>query len=56
MNKLSLFAILAAATILGTGCSSTKGGAGMVGYDSNVKYGDAKAVETLTDAFGSPAL
>ena len=28
----------------------------MVGYDSNVKYGDAKAVETVTADFGSTDL
>lgn len=56
MKYLSLSVSLASVLILATGCSSTKGGAGMVGYDSNVKYGDAKAVETLTDAFGSTDL
>jgi hypothetical protein len=43
------------ATILLSGCAP-KGGAGMVGYDSNVKYGDAKAVETVTADFGSTDL
>lgn len=38
-----------------SGCS-TPGGAGMVGYESNVKYGDAKAVETVNDSFGSTDL
>ncbi len=43
------------ATLLLSGCAP-KGGAGMVGYDSNVKYGDAKAVETVTADFGSTDL
>ncbi len=43
------------AAILLNGCAP-KGGAGMVGYDSNVKYGDAKAVETVTADFGSTDL
>lgn len=43
------------ATILFSGCAS-KGGAGMVGYESDVKYGDAKAVETVTADFGSTDL
>lgn len=42
-------------TLLLSGCAP-KGGAGMVGYDSNVKYGDAKAVETVTADFGSTDL
>lgn len=47
--------IATAALLTLSGCSA-KGGAGMVGYDSNVKYGDAKAVETLTADFGSTDL
>ncbi|HQS65741.1 MAG TPA: penicillin-binding protein activator LpoB [Sulfuricurvum sp.] len=43
------------AALLLSGCAP-KGGAGMVGYDSNVKYGDAKAVETVTADFGSTDL
>lgn len=56
MKLIPLSLSLASILILSTGCSTTKGGAGMVGYDSNVKYGDAKAVETLTDEFGSTDL
>lgn len=47
--------IATAALLTLSGCSA-KGGAGMIGYDSNVKYGDAKAVETLSADFGSTDL
>ncbi|MDO9055949.1 MAG: penicillin-binding protein activator LpoB [Sulfuricurvum sp.] len=52
---LTSLSIAAAALLTLSGCSA-KGGAGMVGYDSNVKYGDAKAVETLNADFGSTDL
>lgn len=53
--KTYLFLALSAAALLINGCA-TPGGAGMVGYDSKVKYGDAKAVETVTADFGSSDL
>ena len=56
MIKISLILSLYTATLLFNGCSVPSGGAGMVGYDSNVKYGDAKAVETVTADFGSTDL
>jgi penicillin-binding protein activator len=57
MKTISLVSLsLAAATLFTFSGCSAKGGAGMVGYDSNVKYGDAKAVETLTADFGSTDL
>jgi hypothetical protein len=43
------------AVILFSGCAP-KSGAGMVGYQSDVKYGDAKAEETVTADFGSTDL
>ncbi|AFL67625.1 penicillin-binding protein activator LpoB [Sulfurospirillum barnesii] len=46
---------VAVATFLFTGCATT-GGAGRVDGDSNVAYGDAKAVETVTADFGSTDL
>jgi hypothetical protein len=45
----------AAALLLLSGCA-TKDSAGMVGAGSDVKYGDAKAVETVTADFGSSDL
>ncbi len=46
----------AVAALLFSGCATT-GGAGKVdGGDSNVAYGDAKAVETVTADFGSTDL
>lgn len=46
----------AVAALLFSGCATT-GGAGRVdGGDSNVAYGDAKAVETVTADFGSTDL
>lgn len=53
--KTYLFLALSAAALLINGCAAP-GGAGMVGYDSKVKYGDAKAVETVTADFGSSDL
>jgi hypothetical protein len=53
--KTSLLLAASATAILMNGCA-TPGGAGMVGYDSKVKYGDAKAVETVTADFGSSDL
>lgn len=53
--KTYLFLALSATALLINGCA-TPGGAGMVGYDSKVKYGDAKAVETVTADFGSSDL
>ena len=53
-NKLILTAAITAAALLTTGCAT--GGAGMVGAGSNVKYGDAKAAETVTADFGSSDL
>ncbi len=55
ITKLSLTTALSASALLFNGCA-TPGGAGMVGYNSNVKYGDAKAVETVTADFGSTDL
>lgn len=56
MKTITYFSLsITLAAILFNGCAP-KGGAGMVGYDSNVKYGDAKAVETLTADFGSTDL
>jgi len=55
MFKLSLIFSITTAALLLSGCA-TVGGAGMVGYNSNVKYGDAKAVETVTADFGSTDL
>jgi len=55
MYKTSLILSLSTIALLFSGCS-TAGGAGMVGYNSNVKYGDAKAVETVTADFGSTDL
>ncbi len=55
MKTIISLSIATAALLTISGCSA-KGGAGMVGYDSNVKYGDAKAVETLTADFGSSDL
>lgn len=55
ITHISASISLTAAVIALSGCSA-KGGAGMVGYDSNVKYGDAKAVETVTADFGSTDL
>lgn len=55
MTKTTLILSITTATLFLSGCS-TSGGAGMVGYDSNVKYGDAKAVETVTADFGSTDL
>lgn len=55
ITHISVSISLTAAIIALSGCSA-KGGAGMVGYDSNVKYGDAKAVETVTADFGSTDL
>lgn len=56
MKTITYFSLsITMAAILFSGCAP-KGGAGMVGYDSNVKYGDAKAVETLTADFGSTDL
>jgi len=55
MYKTSLILSLSTLALLFNGCS-TAGGAGMVGYNSNVKYGDAKAVETVTADFGSTDL
>jgi hypothetical protein len=56
MKTITYFSLsITLAAILSSGCAP-KGGAGMVGYDSNVKYGDAKAVETLTADFGSTDL
>lgn len=57
MKTISLVSLsLATATLFTFSGCSAKGGAGMTGYDSNVKYGDAKAVETLTADFGSTDL
>ncbi len=53
-TKLSLSSALIASAVLMSGCAT--GGAGMVGASSNVKYGDAKAVETVTADFGSTDL
>jgi hypothetical protein len=55
MTKTTLILSITTAALFVSGCS-TSGGAGMVGYDSNVKYGDAKAVETVTADFGSTDL
>lgn len=55
MTKTTLIFSITTAALFLSGCS-TSGGAGMVGYDSNVKYGDAKAVETVTADFGSTDL
>lgn len=55
MTKTTLILSITTAALFLSGCS-TSGGAGMVGYDSNVKYGDAKAVETVTADFGSTDL
>lgn len=55
MFKISLILSITTAALLLSGCA-TAGGAGMVGYDSKVKYGDAKAVETVTADFGSTDL
>lgn len=56
MIKTSLILSLSVSALLFSGCSVPAGGAGMVGYESNVKYGDAKAVETVTADFGSTDL
>lgn len=53
-NKTIITAAITAAALLSTGCAT--GGAGMVGASSNVKYGDAKAAETVTADFGSSDL
>ncbi|MCK9372162.1 MAG: penicillin-binding protein activator LpoB [Sulfuricurvum sp.] len=55
MTKTSLFLAVGATALLMNGCAKP-GGAGMVGYDSTVKYGDAKATETVTADFGSTDL
>lgn len=55
LTKTSLLLSISAIALLFNGCA-TPGGAGMVGYDSNVKYGDAKAVETINADFGSTDL
>lgn len=53
--KKSIFAVtLGTVALIMTGCAT--GGAGMVGSGSNVKYGDAKAAETVTADFGSSDL
>jgi len=54
LTKLSLSTTLLISSFLISGCAT--GGAGMVGASSNVKYGDAKAVETVTADFGSTDL
>lgn len=56
--KQSIIKVMATVVIgatLFSGCATT-GGAGRVDSDSNVKYGDAKAVETVTADFGSSDL
>lgn len=56
--KQSMIKILTTVVVgatLFSGCATT-GGAGRVDGDSNVKYGDAKAVETVTADFGSSDL
>ncbi len=53
-TKLSLSTTLILSSLLMSGCAT--GGAGMVGASSNVKYGDAKAAETVTADFGSSDL
>ena len=53
-TNLSLIATLSLGALLMSGCAT--GGAGMVGANSNVKYGDSKAVETVTADFGSSDL
>lgn len=53
-TKLSLSTTLLLSSFLLNGCAT--GGAGMVGASSNVKYGDAKATETVTADFGSTDL
>lgn len=54
LTKLSISTALALSTLLMSGCAT--GGAGMVGSSSSVKYGDAKAAETVTADFGSTDL
>jgi len=54
LTKLSLSTTLLISSFLISGCAT--GGAGMVGASSNVKYGDAKAAETVTADFGSSDL
>lgn len=53
-TKLSLSTALLLSSFLISGCAT--GGAGMVGSSSNVKYGDAKAAETVSADFGSSDL
>ena len=55
ITQISVSITVASIIVSLSGCSA-KGGAGMVGYESNVKYGDAKAVETVTADFGSTDL
>lgn len=52
---LKIIGSAAVIAILFSGCM-TKGGAGRVGGDSDISYGDAKAVETVTTGFGSTDL
>jgi len=47
---------VAVATFLFSGCATTGGSGRVDGSDSNVAYGDAKAVETVTADFGSTDL
>lgn len=54
LNKIIITTAITAAALLSSGCAT--GGAGMVGSGSNVKYGDAKAAETVTADFGSSDL
>jgi len=52
---VKIFTTVVVGATLFSGCATT-GGAGRVGGDSNVKYGDAQAVESVTADFGSSDL